>query len=85
LFYHSLFDSKIIVSTYIQKNREELLEHTKQELDNCTDKTNRVSIKEKLASIDDQLNKMLERKKELQEKENELSKTLGMGKLDPML
>jgi hypothetical protein len=62
------------------KNREELLEQTKLELEN-SDKTNRKSIKDKLASIDDQISKMLERKEELDKKSNELKNALDFGKL----
>ena len=85
--YHEFRKNQMIVKNIDEnlKNREELLEKTKGELDNCQDKKERQTMKEKLYTIDDQISKMLERKKELQERENELSKSLGMGKLDPIL
>ena len=85
--YHEFRKNQMVVKNIDENliNREQLLDQTKQELDNCKDKKERQTIKEKLSNIDDQISKMLERKKELHDKESELSKTLGMGKLDPMM
>jgi hypothetical protein len=58
------------------------LEKTKKELDECTDTTLKQTLTEKLSLLDDQINKMLERKAELQEKENSMSKTLKLGKIE---
>jgi DNA repair exonuclease SbcCD ATPase subunit len=85
--YHEFRKNQMVAKNIDEniKNREDVLNETKLELDNCKNKKERLTLKEKLSTIDDQLNKMVERKKELQERENELSKTLGMGKLDSMI
>ena len=82
--YHEFRKNQLVVKNIDDnlKNRENLLEETKIEFDNCENKTDKQTIKEKLSSIDDQINKMLERKKELQERENELKKILNFGKLE---
>ena len=84
--YHEYRKNQMVVKNIDDnlKNREDLLEQTKIELDNCTDKKERQSIKDKLVAIDEQISKMVDRKKEIQERETELAKSLNMGKLDPV-
>ena len=81
--YHELRKNQMIVNNINDniKNREELLTQTKEEFNNCKDKKERESLKEKLSAIDDQISKMLERKQELEQKEKELADKLDMGKV----
>ncbi len=81
--YHELRKNQMIVNNINEniKNREELLTQTKDEFNNSTNKEERETLKEKLLSIDEQINKMLERKQELENKEKELADILDMGKL----
>ena len=79
--YHELRKNQMIVNNIDDnlRNREELLLQTKEELKNCDNRETRKTIKEKLASIDDQISKMQERKNELQTREKELTSALNMG------
>ena len=81
--YHELRKNQMIVNNINEniKNREEVLTQTKDEFNNCKDKKERDVLKDRLSAIDDQINKMLERKQELEEKEKELTDKLDMGKL----
>ena len=82
--YHEFRKNELVVKNIDDnlKNREELLEEIKNELDNCENKSERQTLKEKLSGIDEQINKMLERKKELQTRKDELTKNLNFGKLE---
>lgn len=82
--YHEYRKNQMVVKNIDDnlRNREEQLEQSKQELDECTDKKARQTIKDKLAVIDEQINKMLERKKEIQDRDAELSKSLNIGELE---
>lgn len=81
--YHELRKNQMMVNNINEniKNREELLAQTKEDFNNCRDRTERDTLKSKLAAIDDQINKMNERKVELEQKEKELADKLDMGKL----
>ena len=82
--YHEYRKNQMITKNLNEnlQNREEMLEKTKKELDECTDTTAKQTLTEKLSLLDDQINKMLERKAELQEKETNMSKTLKLGKIE---
>jgi len=81
--YHELRKNQMIIKNLDENitNRNTYLQETKDLLLQASDKEERKSLKEKLLAIDDQISKMEERKKELMEKEVELSKTLKMEDL----
>ena len=81
--YHELRKNQMVINNINEniKNREELLTQTKTDFNNCKNKKEKTTLTEKLSSIDDQINNMLKRKQELEEKEKELTDKLDIGKL----
>jgi N12 class adenine-specific DNA methylase len=80
--FHELRKNELISKNLEEniKNREEQLEQTKLEIAE-SDKASRKALKEKLASIDEQINKMLERKNDIDKQSNELKASLDYGKI----